>query len=124
MVKTIDKTKTNKNSDWTEASKPGMKAIQEAFQLSGDIPDVIRGEAYREGLSASDMCRKILDLPIETKKTSGKRLTISLKPGDYVDLAKRWDLPVEARSLIRSKMRQELETFYYKLDKDKKSSKK
>ncbi len=87
------------------------------------MPDVIREEAYREGLSASDMCRKILDLPIETKKTGGRRLTISLKPEDYEALAARWEFPVEARSLIRSKMRQELETFYYKKEEKKEKSK-
>jgi len=119
MVQKKDKDKSKKGSAWTEGSKTGMKAIQEAFMLSGDMPDVIRSEAYREGLSASDMCRKILDLPIETKKTGGRRLTISLKPEDYVALSERWCIPVDARPLIRSKMRQELEAFYYKKEEQK-----
>ncbi len=113
MSKDKEKTAANKNSDWKDRSKTSMKAIQEAFQLSGNIPDVIRAEAYREGLSASDMCRKILQLPIEEKKTGGRRLTISLKPSDYEELAERWGLPVDARHAIRTRIRQDLESFYY-----------
>lgn len=100
-------------SGWGKQSAKNIKAIQEAFQLSGDIPDVIREAACREGLSASDMCRKILDLPIETKKTGGRRLTVSLKPEDYEKLAERWALPTDARQAIRSRMRQDIENFYY-----------
>ncbi len=100
-------------SDWGKQSEKNIKAIQEAFQLAGDIPDVIREAACREGLSASDMCRKILDLPIETKKTGGRRLTVSLRPEDYEMLAERWALPLEARQAIRSRMRQDIENFYY-----------
>jgi hypothetical protein len=118
MVNSKDKAKSNK-ADWKEGSKTSMKAIQEAFQLSGDIPDVIREEAYREGLSASDMCRKILQLAIEEKKTGGRRLTISLKPGDYEELAQRWGLPADARHAIRSRIRQDLESFYYQHENEK-----
>jgi len=109
-------------SGWGKQSEKNIKAIQEAFQLSGDIPDVIREAACREGLSASDMCRKILNLPIETKKTGGRRLTVSLKPDDYKKLAERWALPVDARQAIRSRMRQDIESFYYQNQANKKNN--
>ncbi|NOY72838.1 MAG: hypothetical protein GXP14_10755 [Gammaproteobacteria bacterium] len=109
----MSKEKKEGVNDWGKQSAKNIKAIQEAFQLAGDIPDVIREAACREGLSASDMCRKILDLPIETKKTGGRRLTVSLKPEDYEMLAERWALPIEARQAIRSRMRQDIESFYY-----------
>jgi len=109
----MSKEKKAGNTDWGSKSAKNIKAIQEAFQLSGDIPDVIREAACHEGLSTSDMCRKILDLPIEVKKTGGRRLTVSLKPEDYEMLSERWGLPLDARQAIRSRMRQDIENFYY-----------
>ncbi len=89
-----------------------LDITQEAFQMPLEIMSELRHASYREGLSTSDLCRQILGLPIKTKKTGGKRLTISLKPEDYEKLGKRYNLPVNDRQTIRLKIRHDIEAYY------------
>jgi hypothetical protein len=94
---------------WT-ASAQNLRAIQIAFDLGGDIPDFIRSVAANNGLSPSDQIRKIVNLPY--RKPKRPRLTLSLKESDYLELSKRYAVPVSAKEVIREKIREDLEAFY------------
>ncbi|NOX43809.1 MAG: hypothetical protein GXP19_08785 [Gammaproteobacteria bacterium] len=101
--------KKTKSPYWTASAK-NLRAIQIAFDLGGDIPDFIRSVAANNGLSPSDQIRKIVDLPY--RKPKRPRLTLSLKESDYLDLARRYSVPVSDKEAIREKIREELEAFY------------
>jgi len=99
----------NGSIQWQAYSK-AIRAIQVAFEFSGEMPDYIREVAAKNGLTPSDQIRKIIGLGY--KKAKRPRLTISLREEDYIKLGKRYNLPPDDRRAIREKIREQLEMFY------------
>lgn len=93
-----------------KTSAETLKAIQVAFDLSGDMPNYIREVAGSNGLTPSDQIRKIVGLPYRPPKRL--RLSISLSDKDYEYLGNRYGVPASDRDSIRERIREELEQFY------------
>lgn len=98
--------------DKWRGSEQSVRAIQVAFELGGGIPDFIRVEAVKNGLSASNQIRKIIGL--ETKITQRPRLTVSLLAQDYAILAQRYQLSESDHEGIRECMKNELVRYHKK----------
>ncbi len=94
--------------NWNRSEK-SIRAIQLAFEFSGDIPHIIRDEASKLGLSPSDQIRKIVGLEVTPPKRP--RLTISLNQKDYQSLAARYCLSSDDKEGIRKAIRDDLIEF-------------
>ena len=78
-----------------------IKAVQVAFDLGEEIQEVIRREALEMGLNPSDRVRQILGLPV-ARRTKRPRLSISLSPEDFIQLAGTYELnPADKLGLKR-----------------------
>ncbi|MBL4607941.1 MAG: hypothetical protein JKY01_08960 [Pseudomonadales bacterium] len=77
--------KKNMPEKWQKEAD-AIKAVQVAFDLGEEIQAVIRREALEMGLNPSDRVREILGLPV-SRRTVRPRLSISLTPDDFVQLA-------------------------------------
>ncbi len=93
---------------WNRSDK-SIRAIQLAFEFSGNIPHIIRDEASKLGLSPSDQIRKIIGLEVTPPKRP--RLTISLNQNDYKYLATRYRLSPDDKEGIRKAIRDDLIKF-------------
>jgi len=101
---------------WKKSDK-SIRAIQVAFEFSGNIPTIIRDEASRHGLSPSDQIRKIIGLSVKAPKRP--RLTVSLSEEDYEQLADEFNLPIDDKDGIREAIRHRLISFSEDIEKDK-----
>lgn len=89
-----------------ENQKKIIKATQIAFEMDQDIARSIRTMAAQEGLNPSDQIRKLIGLTYSPPKRP--RLTVSLRPDDYAQLAEKYGMDVEDRLGIKHRMMQEL----------------
>ncbi len=94
---------------WAQSAK-AAKAVQVAFDMDEKVQYCIRKKALDEGISPSDQIRHILELPV-TRKPKRPRLTVSLSPEDYQQLAIRYDLDPEQQLEIKRRVMEELATF-------------
>lgn len=94
--------------NWQKSDK-SLRAIQIAFEFGAGISDSIRREANRNGLSTSDQIRKIIQLDVKPPKRP--RLTVTLTPEDYRQLAERYRIPDDDKKAIRAAVRRELIEF-------------
>lgn len=94
---------------WAKSAK-AAKAVQVAFDMDEKVQYSIRKKALDEGISPSDQIRLILELPV-TRKPKRPRLTVSLSPEDYQQLAIRYGLDPEQQLEIKRRVMEELATF-------------
>ncbi|MCH8496987.1 MAG: hypothetical protein LAT63_00790 [Marinobacter sp.] len=87
-----------------------VKAVQLAFDLSGDIQRAFRVSAAMQDLTTSDMVRKALALPYKRRRIR-PRLTLSLHPDDFRILAERYQLEPDDQNAIRKAVAEELSAF-------------
>ncbi|GLS83202.1 hypothetical protein [Paraferrimonas haliotis] len=85
-----DKPKSDLPEKW-QAGQRAAKATQVAFDLDEQFQHHIRREALDAGLSPSDQIRSILGLSVN-RRPKRPRLTLTLNPGDYEELAKKYQL--------------------------------
>ena len=109
-----DKTSKINGSDalpsrW-QGSLDALKAIQVAFDLTADIQRNIRKKAVDQDISPSDMLRKILDLPVKSRRVR-PRLTMSLTPEDQKMMAERYNLDPSDTHAIRQQAAAELKAW-------------
>lgn len=95
-----------KPARWT-GSDDALRAVQVAFDVEQAVLDAVRTAAFRSHLSNSDQIRQWLQLPVATRPTR-PRLTVSLNPQDYEQLAQRYGLPASDRLAIKERVTQEL----------------
>jgi hypothetical protein len=93
-----------------QGSDEAIRAVQVAFDVEATVLETVRRTAFESNISASDQIRRILGLytPHRPKRP---RLTVTLTPGDYEALGKRYGLDVEARLDIKERVTQELIDF-------------
>ncbi len=92
------------------ASVPALRAVQVAFDVSEQVLRAIRLAAFESERSNSDQVRVLLGLPV-TRQPQRPRLTISLSPGDYQLLGKRYKLPSDDHLAIKERVNAELIAF-------------
>ena len=85
-----------------------VKAVSVAVDLSEEIARKLRVEAALNDLSPQDQLRKTIGLPF--KKPQRPRISLSLRPGDYDYLGKRYGLAEDARNEIKKAILAELST--------------
>ena len=90
---------------WKNSEK-SLRAVQLVFEFGQPVSDCIRKRANHNGLSPSNQIRHILELP--TKQSPRPRLSVSLSPEDYQQLAQRYDLKAEDKLGIRRAIAKEL----------------
>jgi hypothetical protein len=105
----MTKTKHSLPEKWLE-NQQAAKATQVAFDLDEKFQYSIRKAALDAGVSPSDQIRSILGLSI-AKRPKRPRLTVSLSPEDYVQLAQKYSLPVDAQLEIKKRVLDDLVHF-------------
>ncbi|MDH5232748.1 MAG: hypothetical protein OEZ58_17000 [Gammaproteobacteria bacterium] len=98
--------KTKLPEKWAR-SNAAIRATQIGFDTSEEITTLIRMEAVKQGLSPSDMVRKIVGLPV-VNKPKRPRLTVSLSEQDYQQLAQRYGFEEVDKLKIKKQMYDEL----------------
>lgn len=93
--------------DKWQSSVKAAKATQVAFDMDEKIQMAIRREALEAGISPSEQIRTILGLETN-KRPKRPRLTVSLSPQDYVELAEKYDLAADQQLEIKKKLMEEL----------------
>ncbi len=81
-----------------------------AFDTSQELATAVRLEAIRRGLSASDMIREIVGLPVSGRPVR-PRLTVSLGDEDFARLARRYGIDPDDRLAIKRRVMEELHAF-------------
>ncbi|BAJ00506.1 hypothetical protein [Shewanella violacea] len=102
----MTKKKNSLPEQWLQNQK-AAKATQVAFDLDEKFQYSIRKAALDSGFSPSDQIRTILGLSV-TKRPKRPRLTVSLSPEDYVQLAKMYDLSPESQLEIKKRVLDDL----------------
>ncbi len=77
------------------------------FDMDEKIQMAIRREALEAGISPSDQIRTILGLTTN-KRPKRPRLTVSLSPDDYIELAEKYQLSPDQQLEIKKKLMEEL----------------
>ncbi|ABV38444.1 conserved hypothetical protein [Shewanella sediminis HAW-EB3] len=95
----MTKQKSPLPEQWLQNQK-AAKATQVAFDLDEKFQYSIRKAALDSGFSPSDQIRTILGLSV-TKRPKRPRLTVSLSPEDYLQLAEKYDLSPEQQLEIK-----------------------
>jgi len=95
--------------DWSKEEK-AVQAVQMAFDLSNDIQRAFRVSAALQDMAASDMVRKVLQLPYK-KGRARPRLTITLKDEDFELLARKYGIDPQDRATIRQHVSEDLQAF-------------
>jgi hypothetical protein len=93
--------------DKWQSSVTAAKATQIAFDMDEKIQMAIRREALEAGISPSDQIRTILGLTTN-KRPKRPRLTVSLSPDDYIELADKYQLSPDQQLEIKKKLMEEL----------------
>jgi len=101
-----DTTTTGLAGRWPSSQK-ALKAVQVAFDTSDEVATRLRLEAVREGLSPSDMIRRIVGLPVRARPVR-PRLTVSLSDEDFHILAERYALKPSDRLAIKRRVMEEI----------------
>lgn len=91
---------------WTK-SEAAIRATQIGFDTSEEVTTLIRLEAVKQGLSPSDLVRRVVGLPV-VSKPKRPRLTITLTEDDYQLLALRYGLKEVDKLKIKKHMYDEL----------------
>jgi len=105
-------------ANWQRSDK-AVKAVQVAFYVDEQVQKSIRQTACLQGMSPSDMIRRIINLPVSSPPKR-PRLTASLSSQDYQDLAKRYGIDSADSLEIRRRVMQELIHFSNQYDKQEK----
>ena len=105
----MSKTKTSLPEQWQQNQK-AAKATQVAFDLDEHFQYSIRKAALDAGVSPSDQIRTILGLSV-SKRPKRPRLTVSLSPNDYVQLAEKYGLDTDAQLEIKKRVLDDLVNF-------------
>ena len=92
-------------ASWEKSNK-SIRAVQVVFELEQGVSRDLRIKAIERDMSPSDYIRDVIGLP--RKKPVRPRLSISLSEQDYQLLAKRYKLPVDDKTAIRARIKQEL----------------
>jgi hypothetical protein len=93
-----------------QGSDPALKAVQVAFDVEATVLEAVRRAAFENDISSSDQIRQILGLSV-ARRPKRPRLTVSLTPGDYEILGRRYGLNQEERLAIKEHVTQELIDF-------------
>jgi len=96
-------------ANWQRSDK-AVKALQVAFYVDEQVQKSIRQTACLQGISPSDMIRTIINLPVSSPPKR-PRLTASLCPQDYQELAKRYGVDSTDCLEIKRYVMQELIDF-------------
>lgn len=99
----------NKPLRW-QGSDEAIKAVQIAFDVEEVVLQAVRRAAFDNNLSTPDQIRQILALPIASRPKR-PRLTVSLSPEDYVQLAERYGLNPDDRLRIKEQVTMDLIDF-------------
>lgn len=99
----------NKPLRW-QGSDEAIKAVQIAFDVEEAVLQAVRKAAFDNNLSTPDQIRQILALPISSRPKR-PRLTVSLGPDDYGQLAQRYGLDKEDRLQIKERVTMDLIAF-------------
>jgi len=91
---------------WTK-SEAAIRATQIGFDTSEEVTTLIRLEAVKQGLSPSDLVRKVVGLPV-ISKPKRPRLTVTLSEQDYQELAQRYGFTEVDKLKIKKHMYDEL----------------
>ncbi len=102
-------TKRELPEKWKNEVK-AIKAIQIAFDLDEKVQYVIRREALDMDINPSERMRQILGL-ITNKVPQRPRLSISLKPEDFKNLANRYNVDVFDKRSIKQKASLEIQQY-------------
>lgn len=100
----------NKVPDKWGKEQKVIKAIQVAFDLDAQVQYVIRREALDLGVNPSEKLRQILGLRTSEVKQR-PRLSVSLKPEDFDELARQYGLDSEDRVAIKQKANLEIQKY-------------
>lgn len=100
----------NKIPEKWKSEEKAIKAIQVAFDLDEKVQYVIRREALDADVNPSERMRQILGLSVH-KNPQRPRLSISLKPGDFELLAKKYNVDVNDRRAIKQQASLELQQY-------------
>jgi hypothetical protein len=90
---------TKLNQKWDKQAQ-AAKATQVAFDVSEVVHNHIQVKSVEDQLKPSDYIRKILGLSFKRKKVR-PRLTVTLTEADYIELAKKFDLPSDDKIAIK-----------------------
>jgi hypothetical protein len=93
-----------------QKSDAALRAVQVAFDVEATVLEAVRHAAFDNNLSSSDQIRRILGLAV-SHRPKRPRLTVSLTPGDYETLGRRYGLKSEERLAIKERVTQELIDF-------------
>ncbi|MBK9395093.1 MAG: hypothetical protein IPO35_17325 [Uliginosibacterium sp.] len=99
----------NKPLRW-QGSDEAIKAVQIAFDVEEAVLQAVRRAAFDNNLSTPDQIRQILALPLSSRPKR-PRLTVSLGPEDYVQLAERYGLNPDDRLRIKERVTMDLIDF-------------
>jgi hypothetical protein len=91
-------------------NQAAAKATQVAFDLDEKFQYSIRKAALDAGVSPSDQIRTILGLSL-AKRPKRPRLTVSLSPDDYAQLAIKYDLDPQLQLEIKKRVLDDLVHF-------------
>ncbi|MCC2639302.1 MAG: hypothetical protein K0Q68_3021 [Moraxellaceae bacterium] len=86
-----------------QRSEAAIRAVQVAFDVEEGVITAVRKAAFESGLSTSDQVRVVLGLPV-IRQPKRPRLTVSLSPDDYAELAARYGLAVEDKLAIKEQV--------------------
>ncbi len=95
---------------WKKEQKV-IKAIQVAFDLEAKVQYLIRKEALELDINPSERVRQIIGLPVHDAPKR-PRLSVSLKPDDFVALAKKYHLDPQDKKSIKHKASLELQAYF------------
>ncbi|MGX5175362.1 hypothetical protein ACUR5C_15185 [Aliikangiella sp. IMCC44653] len=90
---------TKSNKKWDKQAQ-AAKATQVAFDVSEVVHNHIQFKSVEDQLKPSDYIRKLLGLSFKRKKVR-PRLTVTLTEEDYLELAKKYNLPSDDKIAIK-----------------------
>jgi hypothetical protein len=86
-----------------QRSEDAIRAVQVAFDVEEGVINAVRRAAFESGLSTSDQVRVVLGLAV-IRQPKRPRLTVSLSPDDYVELAGRYGLAADDKLAIKERV--------------------
>jgi hypothetical protein len=100
----------NKLPEKWKSEEKAIKAIQLAFDLDEKVQYTLRREALELDINPSERIRQILGL--ESNKTPQRpRLSVSLKPQDFLSLAQRYNIAKDNKKDIKHRATLELQEY-------------
>lgn len=86
-----------------QRSEEAIRAVQVAFDVEEGVINAVRKAAFESGLSTSDQVRVVLGLAV-IRQPKRPRLTVSLSPEDYAELAARYGLDAADKLAIKERV--------------------